>query len=171
MKGMISEVLKMDYIDRQIIQLIQEQPNLTHTQIAAKVNRSQPTVGMRIRKLEEIGILQFQAGINIKAADMYFARVEIQTKLPEEIYEIVKKCPFMLNAFRVSGDFNVSVLITSFTLEDIEKIVNFHFRNKIEVNKVIINIITDVMTDFIVPIDFNFKKCSCKLQDHCWETK
>jgi len=168
---MIIEVLKMDDIDRQIIQLIQKQPNLTHTQIAAKVNRSQPTVGMRIRKLEEIGVLQFQAGINIKAADMYFARVEIQTKSPEEIYDIVNICPFMLNAFRISGDFNVSVLITSFTLEEIENIVNFHFRNKLEVKKVIINFITDVMTDFIVPIDFNFKKCGCKLQHHCWETK
>ncbi|MFW9899487.1 MAG: Lrp/AsnC family transcriptional regulator [Candidatus Thorarchaeota archaeon] len=165
---MVSEVLKMDYIDRRIIQLIQEQPNLTHTQIAAKVNRSQPTVGMRIRKLEEMGVLQFQAGINIKSADMYFASVEIQTKEPEEIYEIVKICPFMLNAFRVSGDFNISVLITSFTLEDIEKIVNIHFRNKLEVKKVNLHIITDVVTDFIVPIDFNIKKCRCKPQDHCW---
>ena len=159
----MSEVLKIDDIDRQIINLIQEQPNLTHTQIAQKVNRSQPTVGMRIRKLEEIGVLQFQAGINIKTADMYFARVEIQTKLPEQIYEVVCKCPFMLNAFRVSGDFNVSILITSFTLEDIEFIVNYHFRSNPEVKKVIINVITDVMTDYIVPINFDFN-CKCK---HC----
>ncbi|MFX1392574.1 MAG: Lrp/AsnC family transcriptional regulator [Promethearchaeota archaeon] len=166
---MMSEVLKMDEIDRQIVQLIQEKPNLTHTEIATQVNRSQPTVGMRIRRLEELGVLQFQAGINLKAADIYFASVEIQTKLPEQIYEIVKTCPFMLNAFRVSGEFNVSVLITSFTLEDIDRIVNYHFRNKPEVKKLIINVITDVMTDFIVPIDFNFNKCQCKLHDHCWQ--
>ena len=161
---MMSEVLKIDDIDKQIINLIQEQPNLTHTQIAQKVNRSQPTVGMRIRKLEEMGVLQFQAGINLKTADMYFARVEIQTKSPEEIYKIANVCPFMLNAFRVSGDFNVSILITSFTLEDIEKIVNFHFRSNPEVKKVLINVITDVMTDYIVPINFDFNKCKC---EHC----
>lgn len=159
----MSEVLKIDDIDKQIINLIQEQPNLTHTQIAKKVNRSQPTVGMRIRKLEELGVLQFQAGINIKTADMYFARIEIQTKSPEEIYKIANICPFILNAFRTSGDFNVSLLITSFTLEDIEKIVNYHFRSMGEVKKVLINIITDVMTDYIVPINFNFNKCKCKL--------
>ena len=153
---MMSEVLKLDEIDRQIIHLVQEQPNLTHTQIAKQVNRSQPTIGMRIRKLEKIGVLQFQAGINIKAADMYFARIEIQSKFPEEIYEIVERCPFMLTAFRISGDFNVSVLLTSFSLDDIEKIVNYHFRDNPSVKKVITEIITDVMTDFIVPIDFNF---------------
>ena len=161
---MMSEVLNIDDIDKQIINLIQEQPSLTHTEIAQKVNRSQPTVGMRIRKLEEMGVLQFQAGINIKTAEMFFARVEIQTKSPEEIYKIANKCPFMLNAFRVSGDFNVSLLITSFKLEDIEKIVNYHFRSMDEVKKVVINVITDVMTDYIVPINFNFDQCKC---DHC----
>lgn len=161
---MMSEVLKIDDIDKQIINLIQEQPNLTHTQIAEKVNRSQPTVGMRIRKLEELGVLQFQAGINIKNADMYFARVEIQTKSPEDVTKIAKICPFILNAFRMSGEFNVSLLITSFTLKDIERIVNYHFRSMVEVKKVLINIITDVMTDYIVPINFNFNKCKCK---HC----
>ena len=168
---MMSEVLKIDEIDRQIIHLIQEQPNLTHTQIAKHVNRSQPTVGMRIRKLEEIGVLQFQAGINIKAADMSFARVEIQARSPEKIYDIVRKCPFMLNCFRISGDFNVSVLITSFSLDDLEKIVNFHFRNRPSVNKVVIEIITDVMMDFIIPFDFSFSGCDCKLTEHCWSPK
>ncbi|TFG21885.1 MAG: AsnC family protein, partial [Promethearchaeota archaeon] len=34
---MMSEVLKIDEIDKQIINLIQDQPSLTHTQIAKKV--------------------------------------------------------------------------------------------------------------------------------------
>ena len=168
---MMSEVLKIDDIDRQIIHLIQEHPNLTHTQISKHVNRSQPTVGMRIRKLEEIGVLQFQAGINIKYADMSFARVEIQARSPEEIYKIVQKCPFMLNCFRISGDYNISILITSFSLDEVEKIVNFHFRNNPFVNKVIIEIITDVMMDFVIPFDFSLKECNCKLADNCWTSK
>ncbi len=165
---MISEVLRMDDIDRQIIQLIQEKPNLTHTQIAKKVNRSQPTVGMRIRKLEEMGVLQFQAGINLKSADIYFARVEIQTKDVLTVYETVKNCPFMLNAFRLCGDFNISILIAALNLKDLEKVVNNHFRSKSFVKKLSINIITDVMKDFIIPIDFNFNNCQCSLKDHCY---
>lgn len=164
----MSEVLKMDEIDRKIITLVQDQPNLTHTQIAEKVNRSQPTVGMRIRKLEEQGVLQFQAGINLKAADIYFARVDIQTNNPDKIYEVVKKCPFMLNAFRLSGKSDVSIMVASFTIEDIDKIVNVHLRSDPDVIMVTIDLITDIMIDLIIPFDFNFSKCECKLDDYCW---
>jgi len=166
---MMSEVLKMDEIDKKIITLVQDQPNLTHTQIAEKVNRSQPTVGMRIRRLEEQGVLQFQAGINLKAADMYFARVDVLTNNPDKIYEIVKKCPFMLNAFRLSGNNDLSIMMAGFTIEDIDKIVNIHLRRDPDVMKVKIDLITDIMTDFIIPFDFNFSRCECKLDDHCWK--
>ncbi len=166
---MMSEVLKMDEIDKKIIALVQDQPNLTHTQIAEKVNRSQPTVGMRIRRLEEQGVLQFQAGINLKAADMYFARVDLQTNNPDNIYDIVKKCPFLLNCFRLSGNINMSIMMAGFTIEDIERIVNIHLRSDPDVLKVTINLITDIMTDFVIPFDFNFSKCECKLDKHCWK--
>ncbi|MFX1386092.1 MAG: AsnC family transcriptional regulator, partial [Promethearchaeota archaeon] len=39
----------MDDIDKRIVQFIQNDPTSTHTQIAKKINRSQPTVGMRIK--------------------------------------------------------------------------------------------------------------------------
>ncbi|MFX0007622.1 MAG: Lrp/AsnC family transcriptional regulator, partial [Candidatus Hermodarchaeota archaeon] len=108
---MISEKIGIDDIDCRIMDLIQREPNLTHTEIAHYVNRSQPTVGMRIKKLENLGVLKYQAGINIKVADLCFARVELQTKNPRKVIEIVKKCPFMLNAFRLSGESNMSILM------------------------------------------------------------
>ncbi|TFG29200.1 MAG: Lrp/AsnC family transcriptional regulator [Promethearchaeota archaeon] len=168
---MISQAFKMDEIDKKIITLVQEKPNLTHTQIAEKVDRSQPTVGMRIRRLEEQGVLQFQAGINLKAADMYFARVDVKTNYPSEIYELVQKCPFMLNAFRLSGNMEVSILMAGFSIEDIDKIVNTHLRSNSEVLMVSIDIITDIMKDFIIPFDFNLNKCECTLEHYCWDNK
>lgn len=168
---MMSDLFKMDEIDRKIIALVQETPNLTHTQIAEKVDRSQPTVGMRIRRLEEEGVLQFQAGINLKAADMFFARVDVKTNNPLEIYEIVEKCPFMLNAFRLSGNIEVSILMAGFSIEDIDKIVNTHLRSKPEVFMVSIDIITDIMKDFVIPFNFNMRKCECTLEHHCWDNK
>jgi len=65
-KLMESKVFNIDQIDKNIIEIIQREPMLTHTEIAKKVNRSQPTIGMRIRKLEKAGVLKFQAGINVK---------------------------------------------------------------------------------------------------------
>ncbi len=152
---MISEKLKLDDIDRQIITLVQENPNLTHTQIAEKINRSQPTVGMRIKKLEKEGILQFQPGINFKKVQLHLATVEINTRNPEEVLEMGTCCPFMLNAFRLSGDHNICILLASSTLSKLDAIVNYHFRKNPEVSSVSMEIVTDIAKDFVLPIDFD----------------
>jgi len=163
----MTEVAKIDEIDRNIIQIIQEDPSLTHTQIAKKVNRSQPTIGMRIRKLEEMGVLKYQAGVNIKSADLVLAQVQVQTLNPERIISLIKKCPFLLNGFIISGTSNISVLIAAYELQNLEQIVNFHFRSKGDVTKVTMDIITNVVNDFVVPIDLHFDDCDCWLNDIC----
>ena len=152
---MISQKLKLDDIDRQIITLVQEDPNLTHTQIAERINRSQPTVGMRIKKLEKSGILQFQPGINFKKVDLFLATVEINSSNPEEIMEMASCCPFMLNAFRLSGEHNICILLASSKLDKLDAIVNYHFRKNPEVSLVSMEIVTDIAKDFILPIDFD----------------
>ncbi|MFX1389580.1 MAG: Lrp/AsnC family transcriptional regulator [Promethearchaeota archaeon] len=170
---MISDKIGIDDIDCKIMDLIQREPNLTHTEIANHVNRSQPTVGMRIKKLESLGVLKYQAGINIKVADLCFARIELQTNNPKKVTEIVKKCPFMLNAFRLSGDSNMSILIVGLTFRGLDHIVNLHFRNDPDIYEVHLDIISDIVNDFVLPIDLNLeggditltenycKKCSC----------
>ena len=133
---MISDRLKLDDIDRQIISIVQEDPNMTHTEIAHRVKRSQPTIGMRIKKLEKSGILQFQPGINFKKVELFLGLVEVKTTQPERLMEMAKYCPFMLNAFRVSGEHNINLMITSSKLEKLDAIVNYHFRNRPEVGNV-----------------------------------
>ncbi|MFW9866663.1 MAG: Lrp/AsnC family transcriptional regulator [Candidatus Thorarchaeota archaeon] len=166
---MISEKIGIDQIDCKIMDLIQKAPNLTHTEIANHVNRSQPTVGMRIKKLEKLGVLKYQAGINIKVADLCFARIEVQTKNPKKAIEIVKRCPFMLNAFRLSGNSNISILLVGLKFNDIDNIVNRHFRNDPEVIGVHIDVITDVVNDFVLPIDLNLEFGELDLGSCCCE--
>ncbi|MFX1276197.1 MAG: Lrp/AsnC family transcriptional regulator [Promethearchaeota archaeon] len=152
---MISNKLKLDEIDRQIISIVQEEPNMTHTEIAERINRSQPTVGHRIKKLEKSGILQFQPGINFRMVDLYLATVEINTKEPDRLMEMAQYCPFMVNAFRVSGDHNVCIMLTSSKINKLDAIINYHFRNKPEVQEVSMEIVTDIAKDLILPIDFD----------------
>jgi len=166
----MSKVLEIDEVDKNIIQIIQKTPNLTHTEIAKKVNRSQPTVGMRIKKLEELGVLKFQAGINIKTADMLIARVELQTTNPEAIEQLVQKCPFMFNAFRLSGNSNMSIFITGFKLKDIENIVNFHFRKNPDISNVVMDIVTGIVNDLVLPFNLNFENCKMFPKEPCCKT-
>jgi Lrp/AsnC family leucine-responsive transcriptional regulator len=164
---MESKVFKIDKIDRNIIEIIQRDPMLTHTEIAKQVNRSQPTIGMRIRKLEKSGVLKFQAGINVKTMDLILARVEIQTLKPEESIKLVKNCPYMLNAFRLSGTSNLSILIVSNKLTHLDEIVNHHFRKNPNVSEVYMDIITDVTNDLVLPFDFQFDNCGITSTNQC----
>jgi DNA-binding Lrp family transcriptional regulator len=167
---MIGEKFEIDDIDQEIIKLIQEEPNITHTEIAEHVQRSQPTVGMRIKRLEDAGLLQFQAGLNLRAArDFYLAKVELKTNRPNQILEIVEKCHFMLNAFRLSGDYNVSIILASRKLSSIDKIVNKFFRDNEIVLTVRMDIINDVLDDFVLNLDLNLEDCDCSLKKECME--
>jgi DNA-binding Lrp family transcriptional regulator len=166
---MISEKLKLDDIDRKIISLVQEDPSLTHTQIAEKIERSQPTVGMRIKKLENEGILQFQPGINFKKVDLFLATVELSTKHPDEIIDMAKYCPFMLNAFRLSGEHNICILLASSKLDKLDNIVNYHFRNNDDVQSVSMEVVTQIAKDFILPIDFDSEDHNPTMEDGCGE--
>jgi DNA-binding Lrp family transcriptional regulator len=122
---------------------------------------------MRIKKLENLGVLKYQAGINIKAADLCFARVEVQTNNPKDAIEVVKRCPFMLNAFRLSGNSNISILMVGLSFKDIDLIVNRHFRNDPNVIAVHIDVISEVINDFVLPIDLNLDQGKLSIQNVC----
>jgi DNA-binding Lrp family transcriptional regulator len=160
----MTEILGMDEIDQQIVQLIQGDPTLTHTEIATHVNRSQPTIGMRIRKLEDAGVLHFQAGINIKETELYLSRCDISTSNPEKIMDMAKNCPYMINVFRLSGEWNISLLLASLKLEDLDKIVNNHFRHDKEVQKIKMEVITDISENYVIPLNILFESCNCLIE-------
>jgi DNA-binding Lrp family transcriptional regulator len=164
---MLSKKLDLDSIDQKIISLIQENPNLTHTQIAEKIDRSQPTVGMRIKKLEENGILKFQPGINFKNVRLTLATVELKTKDPDYVMEMAKYCPFILNGFRLSGDKNICLLLASSELEKLDNVVNYHFRDNPDVDTVQMEVVTEIAKDFILPIDFDSENHSPNLEEGC----
>ena len=166
---MLSERLKLDEIDRQIISIVQEEPNITHTDIAEKINRSQPTVGMRIKKLEKSGVLVFQPGINFKKVNLFLATVEVKTKDPDELMEMARCCPFMLNAFRLSGEHNISILLASSKLDKLDNIINYHFRKNPDIGSVSMEIVTDIAKDFILPIDFDSEDHNPTIEDGCGE--
>ncbi|MFW9950062.1 MAG: winged helix-turn-helix transcriptional regulator [Candidatus Thorarchaeota archaeon] len=164
---MINKNLNLDEIDLKLISLLKEDPYLTHTQIAEIVNRSQPTIGARLKKLKRKGILQIQAGLNFKKLDIHLAFVNLSTKNPKEIMEMAKYCPFMLNAFKIVGRYNIVILLLNTEIKKLEKIVNYHFRNNPQIQEVSLDIITDITKDFILPINAESEILKPILEDGC----
>ena len=149
-----SSKLKLDEIDKKIIALIQGDPNITHSEIAEIVERSQPTIGMRIKKLKESGVLKIQAGLNFKTVDIYLAFVNIKTDDPETIMEQASHCPFMMNAYKLSGEYNILLTLASTSLEKLDGMVNSHFRIKSKIHSVKMEVVTDIANDLVLPINF-----------------
>lgn len=151
------ETLRVDDIDIKIINLIQEDPSMTHSNIAKIINKSQPTVGMRVKKLKDSGILQIQAGINFKNSEIYLVMANLKVKTADSIVEIAKTCPFMLNAFKLSGEYNVSILLASRSIKQLYEVVSHHFRANSEVQKVSMDLIIEFANDFILPMTFDYE--------------
>ncbi|MFX1502552.1 MAG: Lrp/AsnC family transcriptional regulator [Promethearchaeota archaeon] len=158
---MVNETYILDDIDKRIVDYIQRDPTSTHTQIAQKIKRSQPTVGMRIKKLEKLGILQFQAGLNLKNSGYSLAKVSLQSSDSISITKMIKSCPYMIQGYRLSGISEFLIIIAYPTLKGIDKIVNFHFRKNPNVKIIETEIITDVINEIVIPVDFNFRSCKC----------
>ena len=86
---------------------------------------------------------------------MFLVTVEVNSKDPNEIIDMAKCCPFMLNAFRLSGDHNICVLLASSKLEKLDAVVNYHFRQNPDVTMTSMEVVTEIAKDLILPIDFD----------------
>ncbi|TXT63023.1 MAG: putative HTH-type transcriptional regulator LrpA [Promethearchaeota archaeon] len=145
---------KFDKIDKKIITLLQKDPALTHDEIAQLIQRSQPTVGIRLRKLLKTNMFGIQPGINFKAVDIHMARVRMDADCPERFFNVSKLCPYVLNCFLISGDYNLFMLLVSTDLKYIDSIVNDHYRIHEDIKKVEMDIVVDIANDLILPVKF-----------------
>ncbi len=156
-KKTFNELLKIDDADKKIIEMIEKKPDITHSDIAKEIEKSQPAVGARIIKLERKNLLTKQVGFNIKKVDIKTVIVYISTKDVEIVVEKIEKCPFINHAFKISGEFNLLCFIAASDLKTIEKLIDLCFRRDSNVINVKTNVLIDSIHDFVVPIDFQIE--------------
>ena len=148
-KKTFNELLEIDNDDKKIIEMIEQNPNITHSDIAKEIDKSQPAVGARIIKLERKNLLTKQVGFNIKKVDIKVAIVYVSTKDVDTIVEKIKECPFINHAFKISGEFNLLCFISASDLQTIEKLVDLCFRRDPNVTNVKTNILIESIHDFV----------------------
>ena len=156
-KKSFNDLLGIDDDDKKIIEMIEKEPSITHSEIAKEIEKSQPAVGARIIKLERKHLLTKQIGFNVREVDIKVAIVFLSTKDVDTIVEKIKDCPFINHAFKISGDFNLLCFISATDLQTIERLVDLCFRKDQNVLSVKTNILIDSIHDFVVPIDFTIE--------------
>jgi len=165
-----NERLQLDKRDREIMALIQENSSISQEEIAKKIKLSQPSVGARIKKLKEKGILWKVNGVNFKVVDLHLAKVDVTATDTAAVINEFKYCPFFLNALITSGRHNICLFFMSTDLKRLEGIVNHHLRGSDKVKDVEMNIVITTENDFVLPLNINYDdrqqvKCSQDCRD------
>ncbi len=84
-KKTFKEILGIDDADYKIIEMMEENPDITHSEIAREIEKSQPAVGARIIKLERKHLLTKIVGFNVKEVDIKVGIVFVSTKDVETV--------------------------------------------------------------------------------------
>ncbi len=153
----VNEKLGLDNRDNTILSMLQNNPEISQDEIAKAIKLSQPSVGARIRKLQQKGILHTINGVNFRVVDLSVAKVDINATDTTAIIREFKNCPFFINAFITSGKYNLCLLIMATDLKRLEGIVNHHLRNNPKVKDIEMNIVIGTARDFIHPLNIDYK--------------
>ncbi len=156
-KGYFNEKLKIDEVDKQIIQLLQDNPEMTHSEISEKVHKSQPAVGARIIKLRRKNLLVTQIGVNFKKVDIKIAKVTMLVKNVGDLLGKMEKCPFVLHAFKISGITNLLVLIAAPDIKTIDSMVDLCWRSHPDIMTINVSYIISSVKDLILPVNFDIE--------------
>lgn len=161
---MIKEKLGIDDKDVKILSFYIENPEISQNEIAVKLKLSQPSVFVRIQKLKKKGLLDFKVGIDISKTNLFLCRVDITSKNPSALLEEMRRCPFFVNGFVMSGLHNVSLMLVHEDMKKIDDIVNTHLRTLNSVSNIEVNIIVSSVKDCTFQLDLSREltgeKCS-----------
>jgi DNA-binding Lrp family transcriptional regulator len=177
---MIMSKLGVDDRDRMILTMLQDNPDVSQSEIAKKIKLSQPSVGMRIQKLKEKGILSRSLGMNFRHVDLFMAKVDVSATDTEKVIKSFSQCPFFLNGLVVSGTKNLCMFITGPDMKVLEEVVNYHLRSHPNVTDVKMDMVIKPVKDLVFPVALQagkpknkkeFKEkctsCPCREQVFC----
>jgi len=99
---------EVDEADWQILEELQQDARLSFSEIARRVNLSQPTVAERVRRLEEMGIITgYHACIDTSAIGLpvsAYIRLTVPSYAVSKVDEIIKGNGSIEECHRITGD-------------------------------------------------------------------
>jgi len=99
---------ELDEIDWQILEELQQDARLSFSEIARRVNLSQPTVAERVRRLEETGVITgYHACIDTSCIGlpvMAYIRLTVPTYAVSKVDEIIQGIGEIEECHRITGD-------------------------------------------------------------------
>ncbi len=169
------EFFDLDKKDREILALLEKNPEMSQSDMAERLRISQPSVSARIHKLKQKGAMAHVVGMNLKKANLYMAKVDAIASNTSSVLDIFKDCPYFLNGLIVSGRHNLCLFFVGEDIATLEAIVDGHLRNNPLIRSAEVSIVITPMKDLIMPVRMNFDSseippcghaCDCKECPH-----
>ncbi len=169
------EYLDLDKRDRELLSLLEQNPEMSQNDMAERLKISQPSVSARIHKLKKKGALAHVVGMNLKKVNLYMAKVDVIASNTSSVLDIFKDCPYFLNGLIVSGKHNLCLFFVGEDIATLEAIVDGHLRNNPLVRSAEVSIVITPMKDLIMPLRMNFESsdlppcgngCNCRECQH-----
>jgi len=143
-----------DIIDLEIITSLQENPSLSHSEIAKRLGRSQPTISTRIKNLVENNHYSQQFGVDFhNQTEINMLKVDVRVTDTIGFMEHLQSCPLVLNAFKSTDDYNVFVMIAVRDLHHMDVFLDNLIRSFPGVQKMKTELISNTMNKFVMPVD------------------
>ncbi len=153
-----NDQLEIDDTDKEIIELLQQDPNITHSEIAEKVHKSQPAVGARIIKLKRKFLLTERIGSEFNKLPLKLARIEIAAKNVMGLWEKFSKCPHIINCFKMTGDYNLMIEFVAPNVRTVDKFVDECLRQDPSITAIRTNFVIDTLRTYVVPLSFEVER-------------
>lgn len=100
--------LDLDFIDLQILEILQQDGRASHSAIAEAVGLSQPSVHDRVKKLEQRGVIKgYAAVVDPSALDLSvlaFINVRLNDYKTEGLAESIGELPNVLEVHHIAGE-------------------------------------------------------------------
>lgn len=124
---------KLDNYDRNILKILQTDASLNTSEIANRVGLTQPPCWRRIKRLEELGIVEARVGLlNQKKLGLnvtVFARVKLAAHnrhLLPEFEEEINTFPEVLECYTMMGEYDFLLKIVTRDIESYEYFFRTH---------------------------------------------
>jgi DNA-binding Lrp family transcriptional regulator len=146
----------IDNVDKQILELLQEDGKMTIREVAEKITMSQTAIRTRIQKLEENLIKKYMAVIDCQKLgyrEMVMASLRVNSRRPlEQIKEEIERMNQIKYAYIITGDYPIFIMAKCLDHNDSMKLIE-NLRNLPEVEEVKTQLVLDrIKEDYTIII-------------------
>jgi len=136
----------IDNVDKQILELLQEDGKMTIREVAEKTEMSQTAIRTRIQKLEENLIKKYMAIIDCRLLgyrEMVLASLRVNSRRPlEQIKEEIERMNQIKYAYIITGDYPIFIMAKCLDHTDSMNLIE-KLRNLPEVEEVKTQLVLD----------------------------